>query len=65
MAGIYEAIALPVILLWQSADSFPVLVAAITGFTGGVLGSSIVLFCYNRFRIPRFVFLLEKVAGTG
>ncbi len=65
MAGIYEAIALPVILLWQSADSFPVLVAAITGFTGGVLGSSIVLFCYNRFRIPRFVYLLEKVAGTG
>jgi len=61
LAGLYEAIALPVILLWQSVDSFPVLTAAVTGFTGGVFGSSIVVICYNYIRFPRFFLLLEKI----
>ena len=64
LAGVYEAIALPVILLWQSENSFPVLVAAFTGFTGGVLGSSIVVFCYNSLKIPRIFLLLEKVISN-
>jgi len=61
LSGVYEAIALPVILVWQSVNSFPVLTAAITGFTGGVLGSSIVVFCYNHFRTPRISLFLEKI----
>lgn len=60
IAGAYEAIALPVILIWQSADSFQVLVAALTGLAGGILGSSIVVFCYNYFITPRVILLLEK-----
>lgn len=60
IAGAYEAIALPVILIWQRADSFPVLVAAIAGFAGGILGSCIVVLCYNYLITPRVFLLLEK-----
>jgi hypothetical protein len=60
LAGVYEAIALPVILIWQNVNSSPVLVAVLTGFAGGILGSSIVVICYNYFKFPRIYLFLEK-----
>lgn len=60
LAGVYEAIALPLILLWQQAESNVPLIAAITGLAGGVLGCSIIVFLYNRLNIPRLIFIFDK-----
>jgi len=60
LAGGYEAIALPIILLWQKAESNVPLVAAIMGFTGGIIGCTIILFLYNQLNIPRLCFVFEK-----
>lgn len=62
LGGVYEAIALPLILLWQQAESNVPLIAAITGFAGGVLGCSIIVFFYNRLNTPRLIFIFEKKA---
>ncbi len=61
MAGVYEAIALPVILIWQKVTADVVLVAVLTGFTGGVLGCCVVVFYYNYIRFPRLFLNLEKM----
>jgi len=47
MGGLYEAIALPIILIWQKADNNVALTAMITGTAGGVAGSLIVVLVYN------------------
>lgn len=60
LAGVYEAIALPLILLWQKAESNVTLIASITGLVGGVIGCSIIIFLYNRLNIPRLIFIFEK-----
>jgi len=60
LAGVYEAIALPLILLWQKAESNVPIIAAITGLVGGVLGCSIIIFLYNRLNITRLIFIFEK-----
>jgi len=60
LAGVYEAIALPVILLWQKAGSHVPLIAAITGLAGGVIGCIITVFLYNRLNMPQLFFSLEK-----
>ena len=65
MAGIYEAIALPVILIWQDKHSHPVLIAALTGFLGGILGSGIMLLCYNYLKFPRIHLLMAKHPRTN
>jgi hypothetical protein len=60
LGGVYEAIALPLILLWQKAESNVPLIAAITGLAGGIIGCSIIVSLYNRLDTPRLVFILEK-----
>ena len=60
LSGVYEAIALPLILLWQKAESNVPLIAAITGLAGGIIGCGIIIFLYNRLNIPRLIFTLEK-----
>lgn len=60
LAGIYEAIALPIILIWQRTDSNPVLISMITGLAGGVTGSSIVVFLYNKFKFKRINIYLDN-----
>lgn len=60
LAGSYEAIALPLILLWQKAESGISLTAAITGLAGGVLGCSIIVVLYNQLNIPRLSIVFEK-----
>ena len=60
LAGTYEAIALPVILIWQRVEVDFILVAVMTGFAGGGLGSGIVIFCYNFIKFPRLLFVLES-----
>jgi hypothetical protein len=62
LAGVYEAIALPIILLWQKAGSNVPLFAAITGLVGGVIGCSMIIFLYNRLNIPRLIFIFDKKA---
>lgn len=51
LGGLYEAIALPLILLWQKAESLVPLVAAITGLAGGVVGCSIIAILYNQLNL--------------
>ncbi len=51
-AGLYEALAFPIINLWQSVQAFKVPVAIITGVTGGFVAAWIVRIIYNR--IPRW-----------
>ena len=65
LGGVYEAIALPLILLWQKAESNVPVIAAITGLVGGVLGCSIIIFLYNRLNIPRLIFIFEKKRTSG
>lgn len=60
LAGSYEAIALPLILLWQKAESNVPLTAAITGFAGGVLGCSIIVILYNQLPAPQLKIVFEK-----
>lgn len=60
LAGVYEAIALPLILLWQKSESNVPMIAAITGLAGGVLGCSIIVFLYNQMNIPHLIFSFEK-----
>jgi hypothetical protein len=60
LAGGYEAIALPVILLWQKAEANITLIAAFTGLSGGVIGCSIIVFIYNHSNIPKLSFAFEK-----
>jgi len=60
LAGSYEAIALPLILLWQKAESNVSLTAAITGLAGGVLGCSIIVVLYNQLNIPHLCIVFEK-----
>jgi hypothetical protein len=60
LAGGYEAVALPLILVWQRAESNVPLIAAITGFAGGVIGCSIIVFLYNHLNIPRLSFVFDK-----
>ncbi|MEI7981199.1 MAG: hypothetical protein WCI71_06070 [Bacteroidota bacterium] len=60
LAGGYEALALPVILIWQQAESNIPLFAAFTGMAGGVLGSAAIVFLYNYVKIPRIYFVFEK-----
>lgn len=65
LAGVYEAIALPLILLWQKAESNVPLIAAITGLAGGIIGCSIIVFLYNRLNIPRLIFSFEKIPTSS
>jgi hypothetical protein len=60
LAGGYEAIALPVILIWQQAESNVACVAAITGLAGGIIGSAVVIFLYNHLKLPRLFFVFEN-----
>jgi len=60
LAGIYEAIALPVILLWQKAESNVPVMAAITGLAGGVIGCSLVLCLFNHMKFIYFTITMEK-----
>jgi hypothetical protein len=60
LAGFYEAIALPLILLWQKAESFVPLIAAITGMVGGVVGCSIIVILYNQLNLLQIKIVLEK-----
>lgn len=60
LGGVYEGIALPVILLWQNADSAVPLVAALTGLAGGMLGSTIVVLLYNHWKLLHVTIFLEK-----
>jgi len=58
--GAYEALALPLIMLWQNAASHVPLVAAVTGLAGGVLGSSIIVFLFNHLNSLQFMITIEK-----
>lgn len=60
LAGAYEALALPLIMLWQKAASHVPLIAAITGLAGGVFGSSIIVFLFNYLNSFQFKITLEK-----
>lgn len=60
LAGAYEALALPLILLWQLATSNVPLTAAITGLAGGMIGCSIVVFIFNQFSVLFIKVRLEK-----
>ncbi len=60
LAGGYEAIALPIILLWQKAEINVPMIAAFTGISGGIIGSSFIIFLYNNSKIPRLFFIFEK-----
>lgn len=60
LGGFYEAIALPLILLWQKAESSISLIAAITGLAGGVLGCSIIVLLYNQLKIPHLSIVFER-----
>lgn len=59
-AGAYEAIALPLILLWQKAETNVPLIAAITGLVGGVVGCTIVVTLYNHLNFMHLKITLEK-----
>jgi len=59
LAGGYEGIALPVILLWQKADTAVPLVAACTGLAGGVVGCIIVVLIYNHWKLLRVTIFFE------
>jgi hypothetical protein len=60
LAGGYEAIALPLILLWQKAESNVPLIAAFTGFAGGVIGCSIIVSLFNHLNVPHLSFVFDK-----
>ena len=60
LAGSYEAIALPIILLWQKAESNVSLIAAITGIVGGVIGCGVIVILYNQFKTPRLSVSFEE-----
>lgn len=60
LGGIYEAIALPIILIWQKAQVNVPLIAAITGFTGGVFACFLVVIFYNYLKTPRLSVSFEK-----
>lgn len=60
IGGIYEAIALPIILIWQKAQVNVPLIAAITGFTGGVFACFLVVIFYNYLKTPRLSVSFEK-----
>ncbi|MEI6172454.1 MAG: hypothetical protein WCR01_01780 [Bacteroidota bacterium] len=60
LAGAYEGIALPVILLWQKADAAIPLVAVFTGLAGGMLGCTIVVLLYNHWKLLRVTIFFEK-----
>jgi len=60
LAGAYEAISLPLILLWQKAGSDVPLIAAITGLVGGVVGCTIVVALYNHLNYMHLKITLEK-----
>jgi len=59
-AGIYEAIALPFILLWLLADSLVPVVAGLTGLAGGLLGAGAVVVLFNNTRLLHFSITLEE-----
>lgn len=59
-AGAYEALALPLIMLWQHATSDVPLIAAITGLTGGVFGSSIIVFIFNQLNFLHLKIILKR-----
>jgi len=60
-AGVYEALALPLIMLWQTAGSHVPLFAAFTGMAGGVLGSSIVLIVFNYQKFLQLEIILKNI----
>lgn len=44
LAGVYEAVALPIIVIWMSYPEHQILAGAITGSLGGCIGGSILWF---------------------
>jgi hypothetical protein len=60
LAGAYEATALPLIMLWQKAESEVPLVAAVTGLAGGVVGCSAIVILFNRLKFLHLNLTLEK-----
>jgi len=52
LAGIYEAVAVPVINLWFHSDANPVLMSAITGAAGGLAGGLLIWFIARLLRAP-------------
>lgn len=60
LGGGYEAIALPLILIWQKAESNIPLIAAFTGLAGGVIGCSIIVYLYNHLNIPHLFLIFDK-----
>lgn len=62
-AGIYEAIALPIISVWTLATVHQTLDGLIMGALGGVIGSSVIVLLYNFVgRRDRTYFAFKKLA---
>lgn len=60
LAGIYEAIALPIINVWTLFTSHQILIGLITGAMGGFIGSSVVVLCYNFFARKNKLYIMFK-----
>jgi hypothetical protein len=52
LAGIYEAVAVPLINLWFQSDGDPVFMSAITGATGGLAGGLVIWLIARSVRAP-------------
>lgn len=59
LAGLYEAIALPIILIWQIAETNVTLISALTGVAGGLTGSFIIYIIYNYYKCKRLTIILS------
>ena len=64
LAGIYEAVALPVILIWEGFEKNQVVVSAVTGLTGGLTGAIMVFIIYNYTGFARLKISLKPVNHT-
>ncbi|MGB5216717.1 MAG: hypothetical protein WBN66_00325 [Smithella sp.] len=61
-AGVYESVALPVILIWSFYPRHQAVVAVITGLAGGIVGGACIWLMAMIFKEPAFI-VLDKVTA--